>query len=183
MSLSRAWKWPFDTACAPSRSCPVITQIAGARQYLQRGEEILLKPGDSTIIDTAVPWSSSCNTDCVRLYLRVPRWVMQNRLCMHQILLGFGSSMVWSGNGVTFFAWQVNIPNQPHESWVSRPHQREDPCSIPLNVRLESEEIVEFCRCRRRCRFDFDPSNQGFHVTRCPYPRQALVAGSRPHCL
>ena len=79
------WKWPFDTACAPSRSCLVITQIAGARQYLQRGEEILLKPGDTTIIDTAVPWSSSCNTDCVRLYLRVPRWVMQDRLCMHRI--------------------------------------------------------------------------------------------------
>jgi len=63
----------------------VITQIAGSRLYLQRGEEILLKPGDSTIIDTAVPWSSTCNTDCVRLYLRVPRWVMQDRLCMHQI--------------------------------------------------------------------------------------------------
>jgi AraC-like DNA-binding protein len=79
------WKWPFDSANAPSRSCVVITQIAGTRQYLQGGAEILLRPGDTTIIDTAVPWSSSCDTDCVRLYLRVPRWIMQDRLRMREI--------------------------------------------------------------------------------------------------
>jgi AraC-like DNA-binding protein len=79
------WKWPFDSAAAPSRSCVVITQIAGTRLYLQDGAEILLRPGDSTIIDTAVPWSSSCDTDCVRLYLRVPRWIMQDRLRMREI--------------------------------------------------------------------------------------------------
>ena len=79
------WKWPFDSANAPSRSCVVITQIAGTRRYLQDGAEILLRPGDSTIIDTAVPWSSSCDTDCVRLYLRVPRWIMQDRLRMREI--------------------------------------------------------------------------------------------------
>jgi len=78
------WKWPFDSANAPSRSCVVITQIAGTRQYLQDGAEILLRPGDSTIIDTAVPWSSTCDTDCVRLYLRVPRWIMQDRLRMRE---------------------------------------------------------------------------------------------------
>ena len=79
------WKWPFDSANAPSRSCVVITQIAGTRQYLQGGAEILLRPGDSTIIDTAVPWSSTCDTNCVRLYLRVPRWIMQDRLRMREI--------------------------------------------------------------------------------------------------
>lgn len=31
------WKWPFDSANAPSRSCVVITQVAGTRQYLQDG--------------------------------------------------------------------------------------------------------------------------------------------------
>jgi AraC-like DNA-binding protein len=58
----------------------VITQIAGARRYRQNGAEVLLKPGDSTVIDSGRPWSSSCGTDCVRLYLRVPRWMMENRL-------------------------------------------------------------------------------------------------------
>jgi len=79
------WKWPFDHVTAQNRSCLVITQIAGTRQYLQGGKEILLKPGDSTIIDTSIPWSSSCDTDCVRLYLRVPRWMMQDQLRMHEI--------------------------------------------------------------------------------------------------
>ena len=79
------WKWPFESASAQNRSCLVITQIAGSRQYLQGGKEILLKPGDSTIIDTSIPWSSSCDTDCVRLYLRVPRWIMQDRLQIRQI--------------------------------------------------------------------------------------------------
>ncbi|HYM75835.1 MAG TPA: helix-turn-helix domain-containing protein [Candidatus Dormibacteraeota bacterium] len=79
------WKWPFDSASAQNRSCLVITQIAGTRHYLQGGKEIQLKAGDSTIIDTSIPWSSSCDSDCVRLYLRVPRWMMQDRLRMDEI--------------------------------------------------------------------------------------------------
>ncbi len=76
-------KWPFDNAI--TRSCLVITQIAGCRQYSQAGSEVLLKPGDSTVIDSALPWSSSCETNCVRLYLRVPRWMMEERLQMREI--------------------------------------------------------------------------------------------------
>lgn len=74
------WKWPSDTANAFSRSCLVITQIAGCRHYSQAGTEVMLTPGDSTIIDAALPWSSTCGTDCVRLYLRVPRWMMEDCL-------------------------------------------------------------------------------------------------------
>ena len=74
------WKWPVDTLNAENRSCIVITQVAGVRRYLQNGADVLLKPGDSTVIDSGRPWSSSCGTDCVRLYLRVPRWTMENRL-------------------------------------------------------------------------------------------------------
>ena len=79
------WKWPFDTASAGNRSCIVITQIAGVRRYLQNGSEVLLRPGDSTLIDTGEPWSSSCGTDCVRLYMRVPRWIMEDRLRLRNI--------------------------------------------------------------------------------------------------
>ncbi len=79
------WKWPFDTVSAHNRFSLVITQIKGARQYSQAGGEVLLKPGDSTLIDTALPWSSNCESDCVRLYLRVPRWMMENRLQTREI--------------------------------------------------------------------------------------------------
>lgn len=78
-------KWPFEVATSANRSCLVITQISGARRYSQGGEDVLLHPGDSTLIDTSVPWSSNCETDCVRLYLRVPRWIMENRLCTREI--------------------------------------------------------------------------------------------------
>jgi AraC family transcriptional regulator, positive regulator of tynA and feaB len=79
------WKCPADTVSAENRSCIVITQIAGARRYLQNGAEVLLKAGDSTVIDAGSSWSSSCPTDCVRLYLRVPRWMMENRLRTRKI--------------------------------------------------------------------------------------------------
>jgi AraC-like DNA-binding protein len=79
------WKWPIDTTSGENRSYIFITQVAGARRYRQQGAEVLLRPGDSTIIDSARPWSSSCNSDCVRLYLRVPWWRMQDRLRMREI--------------------------------------------------------------------------------------------------
>jgi len=79
------WKWPFDTVSAENRSCIVITQIAGVRRYIQNGADVLLRPGDSTLIDSGKPWSSSCDTDCVRLYLRVPRWIMEDRLRLRNI--------------------------------------------------------------------------------------------------
>lgn len=79
------WKWPTDVVSAENRSCIVITQIAGVRRYLQKGVEVLLKAGDSTLIDSGQPWSSSCGTECVRLYLRVPRWMMENRLRTREI--------------------------------------------------------------------------------------------------
>jgi AraC-like DNA-binding protein len=79
------WKWPSDTANPDNRFCIVITQIAGVRRYLQNGTSVVLHPGDTTLIDTSRPWSSSCGTECARLYLRVPRWMMENRLRMREI--------------------------------------------------------------------------------------------------
>ena len=81
------WKWPFDTATPQNRSCLVITQVAGSREYSQGHEKVLLRQGDSTVIDASMPWSSSCETDCVRLYLRVPRWMMEGRLRLREIPL------------------------------------------------------------------------------------------------
>jgi AraC family transcriptional activator of tynA and feaB len=79
------WKWPAETVTIDNRCCIVITQLKGNQRYVQRGSSILLNPGDTTLIDSGHPWSSSCGTDCVRLYLRVPRWLMENRLQLREI--------------------------------------------------------------------------------------------------
>ena len=77
LSFSKA---PSDNRSPENHFCIVITQFAGIRRYEQNGATALLQPGDSTLIDSAVPWSSNCNTDCSRLYLRVPRWIMEDHL-------------------------------------------------------------------------------------------------------
>ena len=79
------WKWPSDSAADGHPSCIVITQLLGVRCYEQNGLEVLLKPGDSMIVDTSRPWSSNCTTDCVRLYFRMPRWMMESRLGTREI--------------------------------------------------------------------------------------------------
>ena len=79
------WKWPAETASPDNRFCIVITQLAGVRRYLQNGRSILLNPGDTTLIDSGRPWSSSCGNNCARLYLRVPHWMMEHRLRLREI--------------------------------------------------------------------------------------------------
>src|SRR2546422_5799020 len=79
------WKWPSETTNPDNRFCIVITQLAGVRRYVQNGISVLLHPGDTTLIDSGSPWSSICGTNCDRLYLRVPRWMMENRLRLREI--------------------------------------------------------------------------------------------------
>jgi AraC-like DNA-binding protein len=79
------WKWPSEVASSDNRSCVVITQLAGRRRYVQNGFTAVLNPGDTMLIDSGYPWSSSCDTECARLYLRVPRWMMENRLRLRDI--------------------------------------------------------------------------------------------------
>jgi AraC-like DNA-binding protein len=78
-SLSFA-KFPIKSAHSENRFCTVVTQLDGVRSYSQNGTLVVLNPGDSTLIDSALPWSSDCVGDCVRLYLRTPRWLMESRL-------------------------------------------------------------------------------------------------------
>jgi AraC family transcriptional regulator, positive regulator of tynA and feaB len=73
-------KFPTASAHPGNRFCTVITQLEGARWYSQNDAVVVLKPGDSTLIDSAAPWSSDCLNDCARLYVRVPRWLIEDRL-------------------------------------------------------------------------------------------------------
>lgn len=113
------WKEPFDTVNSDNRSCIVITQIAGARRYLQNGLDVLLKPGDSTLIDSARPWSSSCTSDCVRLYLRVPRWMMEDRLQIREIPVARRISGA-GGIGVSLFRQAQSLYDDAN--WMKEEH-------------------------------------------------------------
>ncbi len=75
-------KFPTASAHSENRFCTVITQLDGSRGYSQNDATVILKPGDSTLIDSAAPWSSDCLGDCVRLYVRVPRCLMEDQLCL-----------------------------------------------------------------------------------------------------
>lgn len=78
-------KYPSVASNSESRSWIVITQLAGLRRYFQDGKVAVLKKGDATLIDSGKPWSSDCPGDCARLYLRVPRSIMQSRLRLKEI--------------------------------------------------------------------------------------------------
>jgi len=73
-------KFPVVTGRAGDPGCIVITQLEGMRQYCQSGRVALLSPGDTTLIDAGHPWTSDCGGTCSRLYLRLPRWFVQDRL-------------------------------------------------------------------------------------------------------
>jgi AraC family transcriptional activator of tynA and feaB len=95
-------KFPIEAANSVGRSCIVITQLQGVRLYSQGGATAILKSGDSTLIDSGRPWSSNCAGECSRLYLRVPRWLIENRLRFADLPLLPRISGA-SGLGVTLF--------------------------------------------------------------------------------
>ena len=123
------WKWPSDTLNAVSRSCIVITQIEGARRYRQSGTEVLLRPGDSTLIDSGHPWSSSCDTNCARLYFRVPRWMMENRLRMREIPI---AQRICGGSAQGTALFRLSLSLYDEAQWM-----KEELCSATLNTYFE----------------------------------------------
>ena len=73
-------KYPIATSNPDTRACIVITQLQGLRRYCQNGKVAILRKGDATLIDSAIPWSSDCPGDCARLYLRVPQPLINSHL-------------------------------------------------------------------------------------------------------
>ena len=80
-------KFPAIAAGSPDRSFVVITQLQGVRTYHQGNAVVVLRPGDTTLVDSGRPWSSDCAGECSRLYMRVPVGLMQSRLGLNTPLL------------------------------------------------------------------------------------------------
>lgn len=78
-------KYPVTTANVDNRACIVIAQLQGLRRYCQNGNMAILGRGDTTLIDSATPWSSDCPGDCSRLYLRVPQRLIENPLRLSSV--------------------------------------------------------------------------------------------------
>lgn len=104
-------KFPVVEANSRDRSCIIITQLKGERRYVQAGNVALLQPGDSTIIDSGRPWSSDCPFPCARLYMRLPRWLMESRL--HTKTLPMVPRIAGdSGLGATLFRFATSLYEQ-----------------------------------------------------------------------
>ena len=101
-------KFPVVSASSPDRSCIVITQLEGVRRYQQQGTLAILHPGDTTLLDSGQPWSSDCAGQCSRLYLRVPIWLMQNRLRLTKLPTLPHISGI-SGLGATLFQFLASL--------------------------------------------------------------------------
>ena len=103
-------KLPQVALQSEHRACVVITQVAGMRQYRQAGKVAVLKKGDTTLIDSAVPWSSECAGDCTRLYLRVPRLDVESRL--RAVPIPFASRIPGRGLGAALFHMATSLHQQ-----------------------------------------------------------------------
>jgi len=107
-------KFPPAKLWPENRACIVITQIAGVRQYNQAGKVVVLSKGDTTLIDSGIPWSSDCAGDCARLYLRVPQFLMERKLRNIKIPSATRISGA-SGLGTTLFHLVTSLYQQAEE--------------------------------------------------------------------
>lgn len=107
-------KYPSVSLHSENRSWIVITQLAGLRRYCQDGKLAVLKKGDATLIDSGRPWSSDCPGDCARLYLRVPRLLMQSRVRLNELPVARRISGE-SGLGTVLFHVSTSLYRQAEE--------------------------------------------------------------------
>jgi AraC-like DNA-binding protein len=103
-------KFPPSNKQPENRVCIVITQLDGVRQYSQAGKVAVLGRGDTTLIDSALPWSSDCAGDCARLYLRVPQLLLESR--MLNIKIPHAARISGNGLGSTLFHLATSLYQQ-----------------------------------------------------------------------
>jgi AraC-like DNA-binding protein len=104
-------KFPPPDVRPETRACIVITQLAGIRQYHQAGKIAVLSNGDTTLIDSGLPWTSNCSGDCARLYLRIPLSHLQQRFRDLQVPFAMRVSGA-RGIGTTLFHLMTSLYQQ-----------------------------------------------------------------------
>lgn len=107
-------KFPVVSLNSENRACIVITQLAGLRRYCQDGKMAILRRSDTTLIDSGRSWSSDCQGDCARLYLRVPYFLMEGRLQLKPIPIARRISGN-SGLGAVLFGLATSLYRQAGE--------------------------------------------------------------------
>ena len=103
-------KFPPLNVQPENRVCIVITQLDGVRQYSQAGKVAVLTKGDTTLIDSGLPWSSDCAGDCARLYFRVPRLLLESRI--RGIKIPHAARISGAGLGSTLFHLATSLYQQ-----------------------------------------------------------------------
>jgi AraC family transcriptional regulator, positive regulator of tynA and feaB len=104
-------KFPPPNVPPENRVCIVITQLDGVRQYSQAGKVAVLSKGDTTLIDSGLPWSSDCAGDCARLYLRVPQMLIESRI--REIKIPHATRILGArGLGTTLFHLATSLYQQ-----------------------------------------------------------------------
>jgi len=101
-------KFPAVSLQSDERCCIVITQLDGVRRYSQNGAVAVLKPRDTTLIDSAIPWTSDCPGECSRLYLRIPRGLVESRLRLNSLPIARRIRGA-SGLGATLFGLATSL--------------------------------------------------------------------------
>jgi len=104
-------KYPQASLSSESRACIAISQLAGSRRYCQDGKVAVLRKGDTTLIDSGRPWFSDCPGECARLYLRVPRLLMESRLRLGEVPFARRISGA-SGLGAILFHLSTSLYNE-----------------------------------------------------------------------
>lgn len=107
-------KFPMVRLNSENRACIVITQLAGVQSYVQQGQSATLKRGDTTLIDSGRRWSSDCQGDCARLYLRLPYFLMEGRLRLDPIPVARRISGA-SGLGTILFGLSTSLFRQAED--------------------------------------------------------------------
>lgn len=112
-SSSEVWfqKLPTVSLRSDNRACIAITQLAGVQQYCQDGKVAILKRADTTLIDSGRPWSSDCQGDCARLYLRLPYFFTESRLQLSPVPIAQRISGA-SGLGAILFGLSTSLFRQ-----------------------------------------------------------------------
>jgi AraC-like DNA-binding protein len=111
-------KFPMVGLQSDQRACIAITQLAGVRRYCQDGKTAVLQRGDTTLIDSGRPWTSNCQGDCARLYMRLPYHLIEERLGLpmvpiaHRISGGAGLGSILFGLSTSLFRQAEDLTSE-----------------------------------------------------------------------